>query len=203
MTVERTSTRGSTACGCAGVQVTTTGVVNVYACGGAGDEPGRPDHRCRCSTDPVAPGQCVPLAVGAKPKQSQRTKLDTLLAASPVPSALAAAFVQTSRRYQAGRSPANALEHEAFGVLAALPEQLQATLACALRSFDALPAVERDQLVDTTLLEDLDTPVDAARLGTAVAREVTARVGDSVFGDPQAATQERPGRSAGTSRWGG
>src|SRR3954452_6168748 len=118
MTVERNPRTSQTCdCGCnSSIQITNTGDVNVYTCGT------RPDHHeCppvgEVSTDPIAPGQCVPLAIGAKPKQSQRSKLDSLLAGSPVPSALAAGFVQTSRRFLAGRAPANAFEQEVFGVL--------------------------------------------------------------------------------------
>jgi hypothetical protein len=196
MTVERNPCASGTCdCGCnSSIQITNTGDVNVYTCGT------RPDHH-ECppggegSTDPIAPGQCVPLAIGAKPKQSQRSKLDSLLAGSAVPSALAAGFVQTSRRFLAGRAPANAFEQEVFGVLGGLPAQMQGTLSCALRSLDALAGVERAQLVDTSLLTDLDTPVDAITLATAFAREINQRVGSAVFGDPQSAEQERPGRN--------
>jgi hypothetical protein len=137
----------------------------------------------------------VPLGIGAKPKQSQRSKLDDLLAGSPVPSALAAGFVQTSRRYLAGRSAANAFEQDVFGVLSGMPAQLQGTLACALTSFDALADAEREQLVDMSLLVDLDTPIDPARLAGSFAREINQRVGTAVFGDPNGVEQERPGRN--------
>lgn len=196
MTVDRNERTGDTCgCGChSSIQITNTGDVNVYACGSPRDH-----HECPPegggSSDPIAPGQCVPLALGAKPKQSQRSKLDSLLAGSPVPSALAAGFVQTSRRYLAGRAAANGFEHDVFAVLSGLPAQLQGTLTCALSSFDALTATERAQLVDTSLLTDLDTPVDASSLATAFAREIDQRVGSSVFGDPQGAEQERPGRN--------
>jgi hypothetical protein len=56
----------------------------------------------------------VPLTLGAKPKQSQRSKLDTLLANTQVPGVLAAAFLSTSRRFPAGHSPANAFEANAL-----------------------------------------------------------------------------------------
>jgi hypothetical protein len=154
------------------IQMTTTGDVNVYTCTCDRDESPCPPTHSDCSTDPIAPGQCVPLGIGAKPKQSQRSKLDKLLANSPVPSALAAGFVQTSRRYLAGRTPANAFEADTFGVLQAMPAELQRTLSCALGSFEALGAAERDQLVDSTLVTDLDTPIDPERLATAFAREL-------------------------------
>lgn len=192
------------------INITNTGTVTIHACGcdtqhagcgcgggcgarscargcgcGGADEPG----------GPIAPGQCVPLAVGSKPKQSQRSKVDALMSAGPVPSALAAAFVQTSRRFQAGRAPATSFEQGVFGVLGALPAQQKRLLSCALRSFEALGAAERDALVDSTLIKDLDTPVDAQQLATAFAKEIKHRVGQEVFGDPAAVEQERPGRN--------
>jgi hypothetical protein len=196
MAVERTG--GSQACGCGGhhgVQITSTGPVNVYTCGDGTHVPPCGPPGCDCSATPISPGQCVPLAVGAKPKQGQRSKLDSLLAGSPVPSALAAGFLQTARRHSAGRPAANAFEQQVHQVLSGMPTALQATLRCALRSVDALTAVEREQLVDGSLLGDLDTPVDPTRLATAVAREIEQRVAGSVFGDPQAVEQERPGRN--------
>ncbi|HET7397614.1 MAG TPA: hypothetical protein VFJ94_03740 [Intrasporangium sp.] len=182
-------------CGCGAIQITNTGDVHVHAC--PGDEHPSPCREtcAECPAEPIAPGQCVPLAIGSKPKQSQRSKLDRLLANSPVPSALAAGFVQTSRRYLAGRAPATAFEAETFAVLRAMPAPVQRTLSCSLGSFDALGTAERNQLFDSTLVTDLDTPVDAARLASALAREITTRVGTAVFGDSAGVEQERPGRN--------
>ena len=73
------------------IRITHHGNVNIYACSSpAGDRPPHSEEECA----PVPPGQCVPLALGVKPKQSQRHKLDRLLAKNRVPSAFGAAFVQ-------------------------------------------------------------------------------------------------------------
>ena len=66
-------------CGCrcdSPIQITNTGDVNVYPCTSDRDESPCPPICSDCSADPIAPGQCVPLGIGAKPKQSQRSKLD-------------------------------------------------------------------------------------------------------------------------------
>ena len=71
-----------------------------------------------CPPVQAAPGACVPLALGAKPKQSRQSKLhhlltkvptnsfstsqshqQNLLSNSPIPSALAAPYIQLSRRF--------------------------------------------------------------------------------------------------------
>lgn len=193
LTADQQRTGGCGSCG--GIQITGTREVNVYGCCAGRGEPEHPPASCECCIDLIAPGQCVPLGIGAKPKQSQRSKLDALLANSPVPSALAAGFVQTARRFLAGRAAANTFESDTFHVLGALPSELQRTLSCALGSFDALNLAERNRLIDSTLLTDLDTPVDGATLGAAFAREINSRVGTAVFGDPAGAGQERPGRN--------
>jgi hypothetical protein len=69
-------------------------------------------------------------------------------------------------------------------LLSGMPAQLQGALSCALASFDALADAEREQLVDTSLLADLEKPIDPARLAGAFAREINQRVGIAVFGDP-------------------
>jgi hypothetical protein len=87
------------------IQIDSQGDVNIYNCT---TPPGEPCPDCppvECPPDPIAPGQCVPVTLGAKPKQSQRSKLDTLLANTQVPSVLAAAFLSTSRRFLTGHSP--------------------------------------------------------------------------------------------------
>jgi hypothetical protein len=168
--------------------------VNIFTCPCGADKP-CPQPCPDCPTDPIAPGQCVPLALGAKPKQSQRTKLNALLASSPVPSALAASFFQTSRRFLTGRAAANSLEESAFDLFRAMPPDIQGILSCAVSSYDALGPGDQDRLFDTTLTSNVDVPIDATTLATAFAREINQRVGIEVFGDPAGVEQERPGRN--------
>ena len=92
------------------IQIKSQGEVNIYNCTTPSEHPCPECPPVECPPDPIAPGQCVPLALGAKPKQSQRSKLDALLASTQVPSVLAAAFFSTSRRFLTGHSPANAFE---------------------------------------------------------------------------------------------
>jgi hypothetical protein len=137
----------------------------------------------------------VPVTLGAKPKQSQRSKLDALLANTPVPSVLAAAFFSTSRRFLTGHSPANAFEESAFDVFRSLSPDVKRILSCAVTSLDALGRAERDRLFDPLIPTDPDVPLDAEVLATALAREITHRAGIQVFGDPNGVEQERPGQN--------
>jgi hypothetical protein len=177
------------------IHIESEGDVNIYNCTTPSD------HSCPecppvdCPPDPIAPGQCVPVTLGAKPKQSQRSKLDTLLANTQVPSVLAAAFFSTSRRFLAGHSPANAFEESAFAVLRSLSSDLRRIMSCALTSFDALDRGERDRLFDPSVPTGPDVPLDAEILATALAREITQRTGVLVFGDPNGIEQERPGKN--------
>lgn len=86
------------------IHIESQGDVNIYNCTppGSSSEPCPPpkdDHDC----PPVAPGACVPVSLGSKPKQSRRSKLDKLLANTRVPSALGASFFHLTRRYLAAR----------------------------------------------------------------------------------------------------
>jgi hypothetical protein len=68
-------------------------------------------------------------------------------------------------------------------------------LACAVSSLDALGTSERDQLFDPTLPLDANTPLDVGTLAQAVGAELAQRVSDSIFSDPRAFEQERPGKN--------
>ena len=86
------------------IRIDTQGPVNIYNCTGGppGPEPCPepcPPSACEPPTGPIAPGQCVPLSIGSKPKQSLRTKLDSLLQNAKVPSAIASGFFQHARRF--------------------------------------------------------------------------------------------------------
>jgi hypothetical protein len=124
----------------------------------------------------VAPGQCVPLAIGSKPKQSLRTKLDALLQNAPVPSAIGSAFFQHARRFDAGHAPANPLEAEVFGFFGSLSPDMRSILACSVASFDGIAAGERDRLFDPSISQDPNAALDAETLATAFVRELKQRV---------------------------
>src|SRR6185503_7410805 len=101
------------------IKIDAKGDVNIYNCPAPEVAPPAPSGECKDCL-PVSPGACVPLALGSKPKQSQRKKLDRLLAGHPVPSAFAASFIHLSRRFLAGKAPANTVEQQMFGRLQAL-----------------------------------------------------------------------------------
>jgi hypothetical protein len=173
------------------IRIDSRGDVNIYNCTAPAAAP-PPPPRDECA--PTATGACVPLALGAKPKQSRRRKLDRLLAHTPVPSALAAAFFHAARRFRSGRSAGNALEALAFERMGRLSPELRRVLECTVDSFDRLDAGERDRLVDAGLLGDPAQPIGEQQLAEAISNEITQRVGLLVFGETTAIEQERPGR---------
>ena len=178
------------------IRIDSQGPVNIYNCSAAPPCPeASPPCPPKCPTGPIAPGQCVPLAIGAKPKQSLRTKLDALLQNTPVPSAIASGFFQHARRFAAGQSPANPLETEVFGFFETLPADMKSILSCSVGSFDGITQGERNQLFDPSIAQDPNVPLDAATLATAFVKEITERVGVQVFDDPGALGQERPGQN--------
>jgi hypothetical protein len=140
----------------------------------------------------------VPLGIGAKPKQSQRSKLDDLLAGSPVPSALAAASSRHSRRFVAADPRQPPSSRTSSACCRGLPAELQATLSCATSpAFDALAEAERAGLVDTyPARRTLATqPIDRWTGLAVLAREIDQRAGIAVFDRPQRRRAERPGRN--------
>ena len=175
------------------IRIETQGPVNIYNCttGPPCPEP----TPSECPTGPIAPGQCVPLSIGSKPKQSLRTKLDSLLQNTRVPSVIAGGFFQHARRFAAGKAPANPLETEVFGFFQTLPANMKSILACSVSSFDGITRDERNRLFDPSITQDPNVPLDADTLATAFVKEVTQRVGAQVFGDPHALEQERPGQN--------
>lgn len=177
------------------IRIKSSGTLNIYNCAaptahGAPCAPPEGEQPC----PPGAPGACVPASLGAKPKQSRRSKLDRLLANNRVPSALGASFFHLARRYLAGKAPANALEESGFAALRGLPPELKRVLACASDSFDSLGGAERGRLFAMDLLPSIDQPIDLARLSLGFAQEIADRVGVQAFGDAACATQEHPGR---------
>lgn len=174
------------------ISITSHGDVNIYNCPSPADH--RPPRReDDCVTVPAAPGACVPLALGVKPKQSQRRKLDKLLAGNRVPSACAAAVIHLSRRFLANRPAANALEESVFDRLRALPPNLKSVLTCALDQFDALDPAERGRLFDMQPFGDLGTPVDVTKLTGTIGAEIARRASLLTFDHPDCLV-ERPGK---------
>jgi hypothetical protein len=124
-----------------------------------------------------------------------RTKLDSLLQNTKVPSAIAGGFFQHARRFSAGQSAANPLETEVFSFFRTLPPELKSILSCSVASFDGITRDERDRLFDPSIPQNPNVPLDADALATAFVKEIKQRVGVQVFDDPHALEQERPGRN--------
>ena len=100
------------------------------------EENGKPrkrphDYGC----PPVAEGACIPVTPGSKPKQSRRRKLDHLLANTRVPSVLGASFFHLTRRYLAGKKPANEVEGHYVCEIPPVTEGVTSCIACTLNSF--------------------------------------------------------------------
>ena len=177
------------------IRIKSSGTINIYNCS-ASPPPEAPcappggKHPCL----PGVPGACVPVSLGAKPKQSRRNKLDRLLANNRVPSTLGASFFHLMRRFLAGKAPANALEESGFATLRRLPPELKRVLACAGDSLDSLSGGERSRLLATGLLPSIDQPIDLAQLSLGFAQEIADRVGVQAFDDAACATREHPGR---------
>lgn len=177
------------------IHIKSSGTINIYNCA-APTPPGAPcpppggEHPC----PPGVPGACVPVSLGAKPKQSRRNKLDRLLANNRVPSTLGASFFHLTRRFLGGKAPANALEESGFAILRRLPQELKRVLACASDSLDTLGGAERGRLFAPGLLPSIDQPLDPAQLSLSFAQEIADRVGVQAFDDAACATQEHPGR---------
>ena len=182
------------------IHIDTNAPVNIYNCSAppapceSPPEPG-PSAPCGTSSGPLAPGQCIPLAIGSKPKQSLRTKLDALLQHAPVASAVAAAFFQHARRFAAGRVAANPFEAQAFDLFRSMPADLRSILACSVASFDGIPRHDRNRLFDPAIPQDPDVPLGVDAVAAAFVRELKQRVGIQAFGHPDALDQERPGRN--------
>ncbi len=176
------------------ININSSGDVNIYNC--AAQPPAEaacpPPEEDPCP--PLVPGACVPASLGAKPKQSRRNKLDRLLANNPVPSVLAASLFHMTRRFLAGKTPANALEERGFATLRRVPKELKRVLSCASDSLDSLTGGERERLLVAGLLPAIDQPLDLVQLASAFAQEVADRVGLQAFDNPACATTEHPGR---------
>lgn len=193
---ESTTTKPAEDAGCRiDIQIESQGDVNIYNCTSPrpSSEPCPPSEVC--PTGPIAPGQCVPLSIGSKPKQSQRAKLDAILQNTRVPSSIAAAFFHHARRFQAGQAPANPFEASAFQLFGSLSPELRSILSCSVASFDGIPRADRNRLFDPSLPTDPNTPLDGETLAAAFVKEIKSRVGADVFENELALEAEQPGRN--------
>lgn len=175
------------------IRIKNSGTINIYNC----SAPTPPETPCpppdgEPPCQPGGPGACVPVSLGAKPKQSRRNKLDRLLANNAVPSTLGASWFHLARRFFAGKAPANALEERGFASLRQLSPELKRVLACANDSFGSLTSSERARLFAP--MPSIDQPIDPAQLSVSFAQEIADRIGAQAFDDPACATQEHPGR---------
>ena len=177
------------------IRIESKGDVNIYNCTAPPQQPPptRPCEEYPCPS-PVE-GACLPVGLGAKPKQSRQRKLEKLFANNRVPSALAASFFHQSRRFLAGHSAANSLEESTFRLLRSLPSEVRGLLSCAAASVDSLSSDQRNRLFPAALTLDPNVPLDPETFGRAFAAELTQRVGEQVFQDPSGVDLERPGRN--------
>jgi hypothetical protein len=194
-----TSDSKETSSGCRiDIRIESRGDVNIYNCSAPPAVQPCPPPPCNDGKFPPLPspeGACVPLALGTKPKQSRKRKIERLLAGKPVPSTLAASFFHLSRRFLNGKSAANPFEESVFSLLQSLPPETKGVLSCALGSFDSLSANDRSRLFAPGFALDPNTPLDVPTLATAFAAELRQRVGTQVFDDPGGAEEERPGQN--------
>lgn len=181
------------------IHIANEATVNIYPCQRCLNKPKTPEAE---PTDlyPLEPSlteSCVPLTLGHKPKKSLEDRLQPLLDEAEVPSALPAAFFQMARRFLAGRVPSNDLESNAFAVFEGMSPEVTEVMACALSTFDALPAGDRDHLFTPGLLGTPDQPVEPEQLAEFVASELLTRTSLEAFGDENCIETERPGQVRG------
>lgn len=171
--------------------VETTGTINIYNCSNA-----TKDKDCGCNDDEpggTATGACVPVSLGAKPKQSQKSKLNRLLKNNPAASAFASSFIHTCKRYSAGKTAANSLEVAMFKKFDTLSPQNKKLLKCTAKSVDTLSAKHKS-LFAGSLMQDIDTPVNENTLAAAFEKEIKAVVSGLALGNTEAPLEERPGK---------
>jgi len=98
------------------------------------------------------------------------------------------------RRFLSGKAPASAMEASVFAVFSNMPQTVKDVTRCASSAYEDLPVKQRDQLFGAISNMGLDTPLTAAALSDAWAKELTQRLSQQLFGDPQALDQPHPGK---------
>ncbi|MFN8543663.1 MAG: hypothetical protein U0807_05590 [Candidatus Binatia bacterium] len=146
---------------------------------------------CTC-TDLIQ--ACVPRAQDGKPKTSEVTKLERILAdANRSPSVLLGAYLRMARRFTLGYPAADALEERVFAAHARLSASGKGILGCTLANFERLPASVRERLVPAELSMPADQPLSLERIKELWLRDTARRVSLDLTGDPTCAEGERPG----------
>ncbi|MGD2070445.1 MAG: hypothetical protein PVI57_17345 [Gemmatimonadota bacterium] len=180
------------------IHITNQDTINIFTCHPAVAEPTPTPEPTEPAPEgpPGLPptGGCVPFALGSKPKKSLEQRLAPLLESTRVPSVLPAAFFQMTRRFLAGREPANALESSAFDVFRSMSPRVRAVMACSLETFDALSPDDRSRLFEPGVATDPDRPVDPDRLAELVADELLKRASLEAFGTEKCLGTESPGQ---------
>jgi len=175
------------------ININTSGPVNIYNCGKEAGDKGCKDQESTDQECSTAKGACVPASLGAKPKQSQEQKLNRLLKNNPVPSALAASFLHTCKRFIAGKKAANELESKMFNTFEGLSPEIKKILKCTLRSYDDLPSKYK-ALFAGNLMRDINTAVSPDSLGQAFGQEISGIINTTILGNREAPLVEVPGK---------
>jgi len=174
------------------LNINCRGDVNIYNCSAPSGEV----DDCDSAESPcnIANGECIPVVAGAKHKLSRTQRLDRSAAHARIPSALAAGTLHMLRRFLSGKAPASAMEASVFAVFSNMPQTVKDVTRCASSAYEDLPVKQRDQLFGAISNMGLDTPLTAAALSDAWAKELTQRLSQQLFGDPQALDQPHPGK---------
>jgi len=170
------------------IKIDCAGDVNIYNCSSSTGTGTDASSTCGVCFPPY--NACLPAVPGAKHKLSRDYKLGKLAESVRVPSSLAAGTFHMARRFLLGKTAASPLETKAFTSFGKMSRDL---LSCTIDAFDAIPLPQRNKLIAPLNLS-ADTPLDEATLSSAFAKELMQRIGLQVFGDPNGADDERPGR---------
>lgn len=133
---------------------------------------------------------CLPVIPGAKQKQSRKYKLSSLANRVRVPSAIAACTLHAARRFLLGKDADNPLEAALFSTFGKMSPGI---LSCTVSAFDSMLPHERTQLFAQSLVLDPNDAIDEEMLTNALSKEILQHVGLNVFGNINAAEEERPG----------
>lgn len=174
------------------INIETVNNINIYNCSKSDS-----NNDCDCKSDPeqstTVDGFCIPISPEAKPKQSQRKKLDRLLKNNTVPSAFAASFIHTIKRYTSGKSAGSDIELVMFEKFRKMSPEMKKTLKCIANSADGLPLKYKNLFADS-LMQDINVPVDAKNLGIAFEKEITTIVSGLALGKNEESLKARPSK---------
>ena len=175
------------------INLESKGTINIYNCPPAKEGESKPPQPSEeCPAPPHATGSCIPLSPGGKHKSSLQAKLRPLIENNPIPSVLAAAILQQTRRYRLGRSPGNDLEASVFEVLDTISRESPDFLSCVLDTFDNLTTGERDSIFSPEIFSVGDHALSEELISDLFTKELEVRAADAVMGD-DACTDEKPG----------